>query len=206
VIGTTNVVRTGLALEAGGLAVTAMVIGPAVSFLGMQPGFALFGLGIGFAGSQLTNVILSDIAPEKSGAASGANSTGRMIGNSLGVAIMSALLSVLTVRHAVDGVRSASGLSDAVRAHALTAIHRGGISFRPASGTPPHEMSVLSHAVADAMATAARTPLWVATVLVALGLVISFLIPPVGPPVGQTAAAIEEEREAEMMAEAVAVH
>src|SRR3954454_16880288 len=127
-IGTTGVVRLGLFLEAAGLAVTAIVIGPNVSFLAVQPGFALFGIGIGFGGSQLTNVILSDVEPEKSGAASGANSTVRMIGSSLGVAIMSALLSVFTVRHAVDGVRATSGLSDDVRAHALTSIHRGGVS------------------------------------------------------------------------------
>jgi EmrB/QacA subfamily drug resistance transporter len=207
VIGTTGVVRAGLALEASGLGVTALVIGPTVSFLGLQPGFALFGLGIGFAGSQLTNVILSDIEPEKSGAASGANSTVRMIGNSLGVAIMSALLSVFTIRHAVDGVKGASGLSDAVKAHALTAIQRGGIGFRPAAGTPPRDLTVLSHTLADAIATAARTPLLVATGLVTLGLVISFLIPPVGPPVGAGAEALlEQEREAELMAEAVAVH
>ena len=66
-------------------------------------------MGIGFGGSQLTNVILSDIAPEKSGAASGANSTVRMIGSSLGVAIMSTLLSVLTVRYAVDAVNRVAG-------------------------------------------------------------------------------------------------
>src|SRR6478672_5107065 len=195
-IGTTNVVRAGLALEALGLGVTALVIGPTVDFLALQPGFALFGLGVGFAGSQLTNVILSDVEPEQSGAASGANSTVRMIGNSLGVAIMSALLSVFTVRHAVDSVRAASGLSDTVKAHALTAIHRGGIGFRPAAGTPPRDLAVLSHTLADAIATAARTPLFVATGLVTLGLVISFLIPPVGPPVGAGAdALLEEERE-----------
>jgi predicted MFS family arabinose efflux permease len=204
-IGTTGVVRAGLALEALGLGVSAVAIGPTVGFWALQPGFALFGLGIGFAGSQLTNVILSDVEPEQSGAASGANSTVRMIGNSLGVAIMSALLSVLTVRHAVDGVRAAPGLSDAVRAHALTAIHRGGISSRPPAGTSPHELATLARTLGDAIATAARTPLFVATGLVTVGLLVSFLIPPVGPPAG-AGELLEEEQEAELMAEAVALH
>jgi EmrB/QacA subfamily drug resistance transporter len=207
VIGTTGVVRAGLLLEAAGLGVSGLVINPGVTFLGMQPGFALLGLGIGFAGSQLTNVILSDIEPEKSGAASGANSTVRMIGNSLGVSIMSALLSVLTIRHAADGVRHATGLSDAVRAHALTAIHHTGIGFRAAPGTPSREVAVLSHTVADAVANAARTPLFVATAFVTIGLLLSLLIPPVGPPTrAATAELVEEEQEAELMAEAVALH
>jgi len=206
-IGTTNVVRAGLALEALGLGVTAVVIGPTVDFAALQPGFALFGLGIGFAGSQLTNVILSDVEPEQSGAASGANSTVRMIGNSLGVAIMSALLSVFTIRHAVDGVRTAPGLSDGVRTHALTLIRRGGVSFRPPAGTSPHELAVLARTLGDAIATAARTPLFAATGLVTVGLLISFLIPPVVLPAGAGAdELLEEEQEAELMAEAVALH
>src|SRR3954447_12564331 len=162
-IGTTGVVRLGLFLEAAGLAVTAIVIGPNLSFLAVQPGFALFGIGIGFGGSQLTNVILSDVEPEKSGAASGANSTVRMIGSSLGVAIMSALLSVFTVRHAVDGVRNASELSPALRARAIALIHRGGVSFRPPRGTSPHQLALLQQTLADAISTAARTPLIAAT-------------------------------------------
>ena len=206
-IGTTGVVRLGLFLEAAGLAITAIVIGPNVSFLAVQPGFALFGIGIGFGGSQLTNVILSDVEPEKSGAASGANSTVRMIGSSLGVAIMSALLSVFTVRHAVDGVRNAHGLSPELQARAVALIHRGGVSFRPPQGMSPREIATLQHTLADAIATAARTPLIAATGFVTVGLLVSFLIPPVGPPVGPAAdELVEQEHEAELMAEAVALH
>ena len=159
------------------------MIGPAVSFLAVQPGFALFGIGIGFGGSQLTNVILSDVEPEKSGAASGANSTVRMIGSSLGVAIMSALLSVFTVRHAVDGVRAAHGLSPELQAHAVALIRGGGVNFRPPGGTSPHQLALLQQTLADAISTAARTPLLAATGFVTVGLLLSFLIPPVGPPV-----------------------
>ena len=91
-IGTTGVVRVGLIMEALGLAALALVVKPSLTFVELLPGFALFGVGIGFAGSQLTNVILSDIDPEKAGAASGANTTVRMIGSSLGIAVISLLL------------------------------------------------------------------------------------------------------------------
>ena len=46
-------------------------------------GFHAPGSGIGFAGSQLTNVILSEIPNERSGAASGANTTVRQLGAAL---------------------------------------------------------------------------------------------------------------------------
>jgi predicted MFS family arabinose efflux permease len=95
-IGTTNVVRCGLIIEACGLAIIAVSLGLASStftIFTLLPGFAVFGVAIGFAGSQLNNVILSDVPPDRAGAASGANTTVRMLGSALGVAVVSSLLS-----------------------------------------------------------------------------------------------------------------
>jgi MFS family permease len=205
-VGTTAVVRAGLALEALGLAATAAVISPSVTFVALLPGFALFGVGIGFAGSQLTNVILSDIPPEKSGAASGANTTVRMIGSSLGIAIMSTMLSVLTVRYAVDAVSRSRGLAQSVRAHAVTQLHARGVNFAPLAGTSAHDASVLERTLGSAIASAARPPLIFATVVVTLGLALSFLIPRVGPPRDRDEGYDPDvAHEAEMLAEAVTI-
>ncbi len=204
-IGTTGVVRAGLAFEALGLAVTALVVHASVTFLAMLPGFALFGTGIGFAGSQLTNVILADVPADKSGAASGANSTVRMIGSSLGIAIVSAILSTLTIRYALDRVRGTAGIPSGVKAQALAGIRRGGVAFRPPSGASVHDLALLQHRVADAIAAAARTPLLVATGFVTVGLALSFLIPPVGPAPAPAGAGDEQAHEAELLAEAVAI-
>src|SRR6476620_5229551 len=83
------------------LGVCAVADTPTLSFPALLPGFLLVGMGIGFAGSQLNNVILSAIPPERSGAASGANTTVRMIGASLGIAVISSLLSTQTSRGSV---------------------------------------------------------------------------------------------------------
>ncbi len=95
-IGTTNVVRAGLIIEACGLALIGVSLGAAsssFSILTLLPGFAVFGIGIGFAGSQLNNVILADVPVDRAGATSGANTTVRMLGSALGVAVVSSLLS-----------------------------------------------------------------------------------------------------------------
>ena len=113
-IGTTSVVRWGVVMEALGLGAAALVISPTMTLWSLLPGFALFGVGVGFGGSQLTNVILSDIPPEQSGAASGANSTVRMIGAALGIAVVGALFTAETRRLVVD-TRS---LEDAIAAAA----------------------------------------------------------------------------------------
>ncbi len=205
IIGTTGVVRAGLALEALGLGATALVIRPDVTFWALLTGFALFGVGIGFAGSQLTNVILSDVPPERSGAASGANTTVRMVGASLGIAIMSSILSVLTLRHAVDGIRNARGLTAAVRSDALTQIHATGVSFAPRRGVSAVDVSILRHTLASAIADASRVPLVVATGFVTLGLLISFLIPHLDRERRPASDFDEIEREMELFAESVTV-
>ena len=88
-------------LEAVGLVVVASMISPHTTLLALLPGMALFGLGVGFASSQLTNVILSDIDPEKAGVASGTNTTVRQVGAALGIAVIGSLLNAQTIKHAV---------------------------------------------------------------------------------------------------------
>jgi predicted MFS family arabinose efflux permease len=107
-----------LVSEAVGLVLVALVIRPSVTFPDVLAGFFLFGVGIGFASSQLTNVVLSDIDPGKSGVASGANATLRQVGSGLGVAIIGSILTAQTVRHGGLPVRA---LAHGTRAALLVA-------------------------------------------------------------------------------------
>ena len=69
---------------------------PTSSFLALLPGMIVFGLGVGFASSQLTNVILSDIDPDKAGVASGTNTTVRQVGLALGIATFASFIDAST--------------------------------------------------------------------------------------------------------------
>src|SRR4051794_28792949 len=71
--GTTVVVRVGLTLYLLGICLILSVVSLHVTFWELVPGFALYGMGIGFSGSQLTNVVMSEIPQDSSGSASGAN-------------------------------------------------------------------------------------------------------------------------------------
>jgi EmrB/QacA subfamily drug resistance transporter len=92
VVGTTTLVRVGLVLNAVGLLGMALLLRPDVTFLRLLPAFTVFGIGVGLASSQLTNLILSEIAADKAGVASGANTTVRQVGSALGVAVMGVVL------------------------------------------------------------------------------------------------------------------
>ncbi|CAN5456113.1 DHA2 family efflux MFS transporter permease subunit [soil metagenome] len=206
-IGTTNVVRSGLIIHATGLGAVAVAVSPSLSFLSLLPGFVLFGVGIGFAGSQLNNVILSEVPPERSGATSGANTTVRMIGAALGIAIISSLLSMQTIRHAVAEVARATSIPEGLRNQAIAQIHSSGVNFAPLSDLSAANAATLRDAIDHAVIAGARTPLIFATIVVYSGAALSFLIPQVGPRgVRQTAAdersALATE-ESELMAESV---
>ena len=175
-IGTVAVVRTGLVLEAIGLLVVAAVITPHLRLLEVLPGFAVFGMGLGFASSQLTNVVLSEIPAGHAGAASGANTTVRQIGAALGIATVGSLLTTLTARRALSGVASSS-LPAALRTTADTRIRQTGVGFTPPSGTSLDDTATLRHILDAAVAHGARPALLFAAVVVTVGAGLSFLIP-----------------------------
>jgi MFS family permease len=175
-VSVTTVVRIGLVLEALGLLLMVLAVSPSLTFWSLLPGLVVFGLGIGFAGSQLTNVILSEIPNERSGAASGANTTVRQLGAALGIAIIGSLLTSVTISHAVSSVRDAS-LPASLREPIVAGLHRNGVNFRPPTGATVAQLARLGHVVEDAVASGTRTALLFAMVVVIVGALVSLLIP-----------------------------
>ncbi|HEY3722950.1 MAG TPA: MFS transporter [Acidimicrobiia bacterium] len=180
-ISVTSVVRSGLLLEAVGLALMVLAISPQLTFWSLLPGLVVFGIGIGFAGSQLTNVILSEIPNERSGAASGANTTVRQLGAALGIAVIGALLTSVTISHALQSVR-ASRLSGAFKGTVERGLHTNGVNFAPPRGASIADVAELRHVVESAVAAGTRSALTFATVVVVIGAFVSLLIPKIKVP------------------------
>jgi EmrB/QacA subfamily drug resistance transporter len=187
-VGTTVVVRIGLAMEAIGIFILAVVVGPALAFWQLLVPFAFYGIGIGFAAAQLTNVVLSEIPREKSGVVSGANTTVRQVGSALGIAVIGSLLTTQTIRHATATVQAASIASD-VKTKILAGIHDLGANFSPPLGSAAHVVTVVHHALDAAVASGTRFALVFAAVVVTLGAALSLLIPrsiPLSPELSET--------------------
>jgi predicted MFS family arabinose efflux permease len=100
-VGSVRVVQVGIAIEAAGLFVVAAMLTSGVTFLHVLLATSVFGFGVGCANSQLTNVLLSDVEPDKVGVAGGANSTVRQVTAALGIAIVGAVLSTTSARWAL---------------------------------------------------------------------------------------------------------
>ena len=176
-IGVTAVVRVGLLLLLSGFLYVAAVISGGLTFWSLLPGLMLYGTGVGFATTQLTNVVLYDVDRDKSGVASGANSTARQVGLALGVAIIGSLLTSQTTRRAVAGVRAASALSPAVRLRTAALIRAEGVNFAPPAGTTARDLVTLNHVFLSAVGGGARVPLLFAAGAVAVAAAVSALLP-----------------------------
>jgi EmrB/QacA subfamily drug resistance transporter len=172
----TSLVRSGLVLQVVGLLLVASAAGTEVTFWSLQPGLVLFGLGVGLASSQLTNVVLSDVDPDKIGVASGTNTTVRQIGLALGIAVFATFLNALTIRHAIAAVR-ASDLDPATKVASVSTLHTKGVNFSPPASATQEQLAKLGHIVESAVAAGARPALLFAAAVVAIGTLLSFLIP-----------------------------
>jgi MFS family permease len=178
--GTIQVVRAGLVLYELGLLAMLRVVSVHLTALQLWPGLALYGMGVGFALAQLTNVVLSEIPPEGSGVASGANTTVRQVGSALGVAVIGTILTVQTVNHAIQHVQ-ASSLSGAVKAQAIAGIHAGGSGYAPAKGANHAVAHVVRTAVEQGVVHGTRVALVFAFIVVGIGSLLSLLIPNTAP-------------------------
>lgn len=87
-----NAIRIGVFLELVGVAGIAFVASTEGGWGGIAPFLTVYGVGVGLATAKLTGVIMVDVPVEKTGQASGSQSTVRQIGSALGIAVLGTVL------------------------------------------------------------------------------------------------------------------
>jgi len=174
--GTIQVVRSGLVIYEVGLLLMLRSLSLHLTALDLLPGLACYGLGIGFALAQLTNVVLSEIPPEGSGVASGANTTVRQVGSALGVAVIGTVLTVQTVGQAIQRIK-ASALPTALKAQALAGVHAKASGYTPPRSAGRANAAIVRNAVEQGVLHGTQVALMFAFVVVGVGSLLSLLIP-----------------------------
>ncbi len=174
------VITIGLVFEAVGIFCYVLAFSTSTTFWQLLPGLLLHGIGIGFATSQLTNVVLSDIPPQKAGSASGASGMVRQVGTALGIALIGAIFvsqAASNVRHDLNAV---AGMTPEVREQIVKSVTGGiggGAPQVPAGVDGQAVGAVVSSSVADASKPAVAF----AGAVVALGALLSLLVPNIPP-------------------------
>jgi len=171
------VITIGLTFEALGIWLYVAAFSHSTTFLALLPALMLHGIGIGFATSQLTNVVLSDIPPQKAGSASGAAGMVRQVGTALGIALIGAIFVSQATSHVRHDLARARDIPPAVRAQVVNGVGDGIGGGAPpgATATPTgREVSVI---VSNGVADAARPAVAFAGAVVTIGALISLLVP-----------------------------
>ncbi|HEX5146163.1 MAG TPA: DHA2 family efflux MFS transporter permease subunit [Conexibacter sp.] len=88
-IGSRPLMTLGLALQAGAMALLALVSTPDVPYAQLVGPFAMAGAGMALVFAPAANAVLSSVRPQEAGQASGATNTFREIGGALGVSVLS---------------------------------------------------------------------------------------------------------------------
>jgi MFS family permease len=179
-ISTVSVVRIGLVSQTAALVYIAFSLSTHMTFLRLLPGLMLYGIGGGFSMSQLTNVVLSQIPNNKSGVASGTNTTVRQVGSALGIAVIGTVVTVQTTNGAVRQI-GRSTLDGSIKREAIARVHALGANYSPSVGSSSRVAKMLSTVVARAVANASHDAVLFAAAVVAIGTLLSSLIPTVAP-------------------------
>ncbi len=171
-----GLVRIGLALEALGLAAVGFIARPDTAWWILALALFVYGIGIGFATAQVTNVVLSDVPERSSGQGSGMQSVFRQLGSALGIAVLTtAFFSVISSQ--LSRTLADSGVppdqSDSV---ARTVVRSAGAAIDEFARQP--QTAGIADAARQAMAHGVELGSYLAAAFLVVGLAATFLISP----------------------------
>lgn len=163
-----QMVRLGIVLEIASLAVLALLVRPDSTAWTTAGPLFVYGMGVGFATAQLTQLILVDVPVDRSGQGSSTQSTARQVGSALGIAILGTALfttlrsgteSRLSEEIAADP--SVAGLVDGVSGSAGALISE--LAENPAT-------AAIAEAAREALTQGVSVAAWLGVVALVVGL------------------------------------
>jgi EmrB/QacA subfamily drug resistance transporter len=182
------ILRLGVGLELAALLVLGLTLRTDLGWLPLAGILFVYGLGIGLASAQVTNVVLADVPVASSGRASGTQSTARQVGSALGVATLGTLLFASLDLQLEQRL---ADLPDAQREPIIRAVSDSAGAAIPALSDNPATAHIGALA-AEALTSAATTAAFGAVVFLAIALVASFFLGRGRPENVVTTAAAEE--------------
>nr|WP_086734699.1 MFS transporter [Streptomyces glaucescens] len=174
-VGPIGLVRIGLVLEAIGLLMFGVLASSDSQWWIIGIALFLYGMGVGFATAQVTNVVLADVPPQHAGQGSGIQSAARQLGSALGIAILTSTF--FTVLDSDLSDRLVEQGAPAPQANELPSAvsDSAGAMISELSENP--DTAAAADAARDAMSHAIQINGYTCAALLALGMLATLLIP-----------------------------
>ncbi|MGY0497747.1 DHA2 family efflux MFS transporter permease subunit [Nocardia sp. FBN12] len=169
-------VRIGLLLEALGLAMLGLFAAADSSWWSIALALFVYGIGVGFATAQVTNVVLADVPGESAGQGSGIQSAARELGSALGIAVLTTLY-FSTLGADLSDRLTRAGLPESEVDQLSSTVTDSAGSAIPTLAANPHTFPV-AEAARAAMAAGIEVASYLCAGLLALALVTTTFVKP----------------------------
>ncbi|MFT2816791.1 DHA2 family efflux MFS transporter permease subunit [Leifsonia sp. A12D58] len=171
-----GLVRIGLVLEGVGLAglgVVAAVTDAEWWLISLVLFF--YGVGVGFATSQVTNVVLADVPEDEDGQSSGIQSTFRQLGSALGIAALTTVFFSTLSSNLRERLTNAGLPADQVASFGDAVTDSAGAAIEPLAANPA--TAFVADAAREAMTHGLALGSFLAAGFLVLGVIATALIP-----------------------------
>lgn len=179
-----RIIQTGLLILTAGLFLVNEKIDVTVKGLPVLIGFALIGIGGGLIASQIMNLVLSQVSPERTGETAALMNTSQNIGMSIGTALMGSILLAGLASEAVTLIDQSTVLPGPVKEDARLAVEKN-VQFLSNEqlesilrGAPSDITKELLRINEIARIDGIKKSLWGMIIISLLGLLASFFLPP----------------------------
>ncbi|MEV6279515.1 DHA2 family efflux MFS transporter permease subunit [Nocardia sp. NPDC051832] len=167
-------VRIGLVLEAAGLALLGVIAATDSAWWWIAVALFVYGVGVGFATAQVTNVVLADLPAASAGQGSGIQSAARELGSALGIALLTSLYFTTLTGNLRDRLEE-QGFPDAQRFSETVTDSAG--SVIPALAADPRTEAA-ADAARQAMTAGLEVSSYVCAALLVLALAATAFVTP----------------------------
>ncbi|MEU9987614.1 DHA2 family efflux MFS transporter permease subunit [Streptomyces sp. NPDC048045] len=169
-------VRIGLVLEAAGLAMLGLIAATDTSWWAIAIALFIYGIGVGFATAQVTNIVLVDVPWQSAGQGAGVQSAARELGSALGIAVLTTLFFSTLATDLRDRLTD-SGLreTEAKRFSSVVTDSAGSVIQ---SLSRDERTATVAHAAREAMSHGLAVASYVCAALLGLALVTTLFVAP----------------------------
>jgi len=169
-------VTFGMFLEGISVVIASLQLRPGITGFHLAPALFIYGIGIGIAAAQLTNVILAEVPKEKSGQASGIQSTSRQIGSALGIALLGSILAISLGTLATKGLATVPGLPQEHQTAIVSAFRESGGQVLSQLRDQP-QASTIVPVLDDTLSRSARRSGLAGAAIIGIGFLMSWMLP-----------------------------
>ncbi|MBT2507709.1 DHA2 family efflux MFS transporter permease subunit [Streptomyces sp. ISL-98] len=169
-------VRIGLILEAAGLVMLGLIATTDSAWWLIAIALFIYGIGVGFATAQVTNIVLMDVRAESAGQGSGIQSAARELGSALGIAVLTTVYFSTLTSSLGDRLRN-TGLSGQDAEQLSGVVTESAGSVIPSLSADP-QTAAAADAAREAMTTGLEVSSYVCAGLLVLALAATLFVAP----------------------------